>query len=871
MHSGITVAINNLTWDSRRKAFPVSPGLKNSLRITISPEAMPGNGVFSLRLTKVLPDGTKSIQVARISKKQSSCLLDLGPFTAPAEYDFEYGEVYRRGYRFELSLTETISGRKIKHYEFYQGLSLGDKYEYLYPGRCAKVRMENPDHGKDWAYRAHARKKGASTTRGMMPLLLMKLGKSVLLDQDQLCVETKLSEYNDLVKFEAELSIKSCDCQAFVCKTLRLSLTKAWQSRSIDPADWPEGAYRIDLFPVIDNKVVPEGPCLFYRRRGKDAGKVLISPFSSLTLERDETRKELEVCDLDAIIDSAIDPAYFELREINGHKAVVGKGGGGDCFVSLNPGLKGMYAVFVTPLGEAISSTGTCTHSVPALCHIRFSGEERVYVPAIMMFPETFVACKDLTDKRILLLSSLPAGKGVAKLRFVPVKKDSAEEVLEKRIKAHRTLFATADWIVFFIGDANCLDKPSDYQTITDSHEELGVMDIGWALGRSTLEYHSHLPNTTRFPRDEADEKDAKYSSELRKNWHSPILAVNRQCPLRTVLELSKKSKFRIWGQLAMQRHYSLDCEQRQSCSRFYSGNPQWHDYEWGSDKPTEGVLCYFFPEVRKERIDILMEAASLGVYGLKLDCNRQTPMLRYHPEMVKAFEKETGFKLTRMNPADQKDPVWDRWIRWRADFFTMLLRGLKTKLSKIENTCKRKIPVAVRLPSAGLYMNLAQGLDIEIWCKEDLVDEIQLHPLERSAGIQPHDVRAYVGLGHRHGICVRGGANSNTYFWNPVAFFKRVEGLYKAGVDGIELYQTDNWAVGYTERWSVPLLGDREDLKKFMEQTNIQACFPVLADNALAGTDNHSFGRNLSVMDGFGKGSMYAQIGGKREHVYHL
>ena len=52
--------------------------------------------------------------------------------------------------------------------------------------------------------------------------------------------------------------------------------------------------------------------------------------------------------------------------------------------------------------------------------------------------------------------------------------------------------------------------------------------------------------------------------------------------------------------------------------------------------KTTSGKMCYALDEVRKERLDILLESQRIGVDALVLDFCRQVPMLLYHESLVK-------------------------------------------------------------------------------------------------------------------------------------------------------------------------------------------------------------------------------------------
>ena len=140
----------------------------------------------------------------------------------------------------------------------------------------------------------------------------------------------------------------------------------------------------------------------------------------------------------------------------------------------------------------------------------------------------------------------------------------------------------------------------------------------------------------------------------------------------------------------------------------------------------------------------------------------------------------------------------------------------------------------------------MAQGLDVETWCREGLLQRLQLDPLEDCQGRGSHDVGPYVELGRRHGIQMFGGIGNA--FWNCAALYRRALGLHDAGVDGIELYESNNQAILTQQRWSVPLFGNATRIRDFLAESNLEACYPIWSRNAAAGHDNHSFHGRWSV-----------------------
>jgi len=229
------------------------------------------------------------------------------------------------------------------------------------------------------------------------------------------------------------------------------------------------------------------------------------------------------------------------------------------------------------------------------------------------------------------------------------------------------------------------------------------------------------------------------------------------------------------------------------------------------------------------------------GADGLLVGCCRQVPMLGYNPTMVAAYKTETGIDANTIDP-DKQPEQYTQWLRWRADHFTELLRDLHKELVPIRQESGRPIPVAVRVPTEGLFHNLAEGLDIEQWLREGLVNQLQLDPFEDRTANPNHDVRPYIRLARQYRVSVVGGIG---YTWRMpggyVTAMHRALGLIEAGVDGIEIYESNEVARCGAFRWILPLFGNAKKLRTFLAESNMEACYPISAASAVLGHDNHS------------------------------
>ena len=74
----------------------------------------------------------------------------------------------------------------------------------------------------------------------------------------------------------------------------------------------------------------------------------------------------------------------------------------------------------------------------------------------------------------------------------------------------------------------------------------------------------------------------------------------------------------------------------------------------------------------------------------------------------------------------------------------------------------------------------------------------------------------------------------------SPAAAVRRAIGLVAAGVDGIEIYESEIFAAASHYRWLVPLWGNARLARRFLRESNLELVFPIDAVRALGGSDNH-------------------------------
>ncbi len=815
----VHLEVNGRRVSERGSTAPVFPGRPNRLAVRVN-RFSEGAAPWRVHLARMQPDGRQTEQSVELTPDSPEATLDLGLLAVPAEFDFEAGVVYRRACRFRLVITDA-GGEAVYRTAFYHTMDDNRSGDVVCVDGAERV--------------VHLGWSGAGSLRPLDPPVLMQLAPDVLEDVD--CATVLLRLRGEEVRLRPEWSLESMS--GVVRVTREGEADSIWEEPveiaaqpvriALPAADWPEGRYRIELVPRVEGSGDYEGPVLIYRRDVPDAHEVPLSPLAPWAFRRDQSRPELEIRNFREAFErfgsGPPDPAHWAFRDAgdNDVSLVTVSADWLAPGVSIDPKLAGHYAVFAeTEKGYGYVQVG------------------REGLVRGMRDRPCLVTAADMTKQDVSFFPATVKGSGLKRLWFVPVTAESVAEVAQITSHPPKTIFGVADWCDYFAlppshHSAGGRVAADQLDTLLGGHAELGMRRIGWSIGRSWVEYDTKLPQATRFPCVPLETVPEEFASR----YAGRAYMVENQSPLTHVLRKRKRYGPEIHPWLAMQRHYGENAYGGIFASQWFREHPQWRRWSKnGARSPS--TVSYYFPEVRKERVDIFCEVAAKGPDGLLIGACRQPPMLLYHPEMVAEYRQRFGVDPRHIDASDEEE--YATWIRWRADFFTQTLRELKQRLGPIRQETGRALPVAIRIPSKGLFYNMAQGLDVETWCREKLVDRILLDPLEEQEGRgEPHDVRPYLELGRRYGVTVLGGVNGNT-FWNYTVILRRTLGLLEAGCAGIELYESNNFCSMEPRRWIIPMLGNPERIREFLGDSNLDACYPVWSRNAAAGHDNHSF-----------------------------
>ena len=247
-----------------------------------------------------------------------------------------------------------------------------------------------------------------------------------------------------------------------------------------------------------------------------------------------------------------------------------------------------------------------------------------------------------------------------------------------------------------------------------------------------------------------------------------------------------------------MNRHYDAT-RYAPFTSRLAAENPDYHE-RTKTGRLVNHRLCYGVEEVRRERLDILLEIQRIGVDALVLDFCRQMPILMYHDALVEPFTRERGVDPRGIDSTDSDD--YAEWFQFRADVLTGFMEQLRAEVSGQEPDLGGPCPIIARVPDDAPWLMIAYGLDIERWFEDDLIDGTMLSPFPRCADSLERYPEYHITIAHKYGKVCYGGIGSkhliengtpeNTGFYDPQPVYALAGRQYAAGADAMSLYQSE-------------------------------------------------------------------------------
>lgn len=356
-------------------------------------------------------------------------------------------------------------------------------------------------------------------------------------------------------------------------------------------------------------------------------------------------------------------------------------------------------------------------------------------------------------------------------------------------------LVGIPEWYCWHTNDADFRTAPDRVvEDCVDAHLAAGFDWIAWNAGRSRVDYWTGLPHVTRH--DEGVDP-------LSNSWEGFRARVMRRgCPLRLAIDYCARRGVPVLGRLGMNRHYGEEAPALRSS--LAARRPEYAERA-RNGTPVPHKLCYAIPEVRQERLDILLEIQRIGVRALVLDYCRQVPILMYHEALVEPFAAAAGHDPRRMTSPKPED--WREWFQYRADVLTGFMRDLRVSVRAQERMLGRPCPIIARVPDNAPWLMVAFGLDMERWLADDLIDAVMLSPFPLAAEDPDRHPEYHIALAHRFGkACIAGigsmglilgdGPQPNGTACGPLRPAYELAGRQlAAGADAMSVYQTETIA----------------------------------------------------------------------------
>ncbi len=301
------------------------------------------------------------------------------------------------------------------------------------------------------------------------------------------------------------------------------------------------------------------------------------------------------------------------------------------------------------------------------------------------------------------------------------------EPLTDAQAKAHRarsarktaiplTGFADTYDIGYFWGDA--VDPNTlPYRANLWAHAQAGFDRVFWRIDGEATDF----PTKTGTLRPISCWAHNAYEPHAK----AYSLMLHRHDLLRAAVDTGREHGVDVWGWMRFNSYFSG------VRSEFYHRHPEFRDHS-ESGHLLDFRLSLVFEEVRRHKINILVEAAEYGLTGLSLGFLRHPPILCYHPVLVESYRQKHGVEPPRDLTADffqhlttlpESTPEHERWYRHRAEHVTRFGRELRAALAA-RGLRHVKVSIWVR-PQHCLF----DGVDIEAWLDEKLCDEVVAGP----------------------------------------------------------------------------------------------------------------------------------------------
>ncbi len=287
----------------------------------------------------------------------------------------------------------------------------------------------------------------------------------------------------------------------------------------------------------------------------------------------------------------------------------------------------------------------------------------------------------------------------------------------------------------------------------------------------------------------------------------------------KSLLERTQADGMKFFGSLRMSGYYGPD--HLPFNGELWAEHPEYRVKTRSGS--TRSEMSYAWPEVRRQRIGVLLEMIEMGADGVSMDFCRYPTVLGYDQPLVDKFTARYGEDPRKL--ADD-DP---RWVALRCEELTGFFREVRRAVTEAEKRLGRKITIAARIP---VYGTREYGFDVPAIAREKLVDILIPHQPGLEENIN-YDFSEWVKMVEGTGVSLYPGIEGVYHETGPVeltdaqvaagviagqmittagdCYRSKAYDFYRQGADGIFVF--NNWS----GRNCLNQLGDR----RYLEQWN--------------------------------------------------
>lgn len=383
--------------------------------------------------------------------------------------------------------------------------------------------------------------------------------------------------------------------------------------------------------------------------------------------------------------------------------------------VTVSPELSGWYAIFVC-IGAYANWGAVNSHINLRLTR---DGAPSNFSPACGgqdMLEESFWKCADMTGQSVTIskFGGEPLEDAIlAWLRFVPLtEEEAARYQYETTRKDTKVIYATHD-MHGMVGHY-CPEDPKDWCCILENYRDSDVRCVSL---ENIFIFNGEIqpgqdPSTYPFFRA----GDRLIQQRLSRYYTDELMATLFDYGHKMGLEMYYSLRMGFWG-------IEFPFDQFYFDVKFVKEHPQLRCRN--RDGEMIHRMSYVYPEVQDYMLDQFSHMAESDCDGVEMLLNRGAPFVLFEPPFVEAFRKKYGVDPCLL-------PLEDPRVQsMHCEIMTGFVRRLRERLDRERAERGQKRIKIIARGLLNLSDNLVQGIDLEEWAREGLIDAVISYPVQ--------------------------------------------------------------------------------------------------------------------------------------------